>query len=179
MFKKTKHTTMNISDIRLPHWNSTCYIVAPDYAQLKSSIEKFGMLHPVTVSKNGTLIDGFHRLAVNQELGINEVDVISVEVDDVESILLHIDLNRYRGIVIAKNLSHLITNLLNSGRYEYDELRKRMKLTREEFDVLADGTLIKMRKIKQHTYSPAWVPIESSAGEDIKIERPTGHKEQV
>ena len=54
-----------------------------------------------------------------------------------------------------------------------------MSLTSEEFDILAEGSLIKMRKIKQHTYSPAWVPIESNTGEDIKVERVTGHSEQV
>ena len=52
-------------------------------------------------------------------------------------------------------------------------------MTSDEFDVLADGSLVKMRKIKQHSYSPAWVPIESTSGEDIRIERPTGHTEQV
>ena len=52
-------------------------------------------------------------------------------------------------------------------------------MTYDEFDVLLDGTLIKMRKIKQHTYSPAWVPIESKNGEDLHIERPTGHSEQA
>ena len=52
-------------------------------------------------------------------------------------------------------------------------------MTLEEFQILLDGSLVKMRKIKQHTYSPAWVPIESASGEDIKIERPTGHSETV
>ena len=52
-------------------------------------------------------------------------------------------------------------------------------MTQNEFEVLLEGSLVKMRKIKQHTYSPAWVPIESASGEDIHIERPTGHAEKV
>jgi hypothetical protein len=44
----------------------------------------------------------------------------------------------------------------------------------DELELLLDGTLIKMRKIPQHTYSRAWVPIEVPAGEELPvvIERP-------
>lgn len=168
-----------IHEVNLPSWRSANYIVTPDFKQLEESIRRYGILHPITLQSNGTLIDGFHRLRIAQNLGMREAPCRYINIDDVEAMLLHIELNRYRGVVIAKFLSQMIITLLNSGRYEYEELRKRMKLTREEFDVLSDGSLIKMRKIKQHSYSPAWIPIESKTGEDIQIERPTGHKEQV
>ena len=91
----------------------------------------------------------------------------------------HIDINRYRGIVVAKHLSRVLQKIYQSGKYGVNELRKKLGMTLEEFQILLDGSLVKMRKIKQHTYSPAWVPIESASGEDIKIERPTGHSETV
>jgi hypothetical protein len=37
---------------------------------------------------------------------------------------------------------------------------------------LIDGTLIKKRKVKEHVYSRAWIPVESTGGEDLHIERP-------
>ena len=161
-------------------WHSVCYIVTPDLKRLEDSIETYGILSPIVIKPDGTIIDGFHRWNIALSKGIDKVPVVVVEVDDVEAMLLHIDMNRYRGIVIAKYLSWLIQNVLSSKKYSQNELRKRLALTTEEFDLLAEGSLIKMRKIKQHTYSPAWVPVESKTDEPaIKIERPTGHSEQV
>ncbi len=165
--------------LRPADWTSTCYVVKPDFKQLTSSIKSFGILSPIIAQKDGTIIDGYHRWIIANENRIKNVPVVYVDVDKIEAILLHIDLNRYRGVVISKFLSRLIQRICASGRYSDEKLRTRMGMTWDEFDVLKDGSLVKMRKIKQHTYSPAWVPIESPTGEDIHIERPTGHKEQV
>lgn len=173
---------MNVADtsnLFPAKWNSTCYLVSPDYKRLSSSISKYGILHPITIQPNGAIIDGYHRWVIANELGIKQVPVVAVNCDDIEAMLLHIDINRYRGIVIAKYLSRMIQRIYNSGRFSEDDLRKELSLTKDEFELLLDGSLIKMRKIKQHSYSPAWVPIESKTGEDIIIERPTGHTEQV
>ncbi len=167
------------SDLAPAKWSSSSYIVAPDYKRLSSSISAYGILSPIVIQKNGTIIDGYHRWIIANELNIKKVPVTVVKCDDVEAMLLHIDMNRYRGIVIAKYLSRLMQRIMQSKRFTEEELRKRLGMTYDEFDVLLDGTLLKMRKIKQHTYSPAWVPIESKTGEDIYIERPTGHAEQA
>ena len=45
-------------------------------------------------------------------------------------------------------------------------------MSSDEFDVLFDGSLIKKRKVKEHIYNKAWVPIESTSSEDFHIERP-------
>lgn len=162
-----------------PKWKSSCYVVSPDYKRLEKSIVSFGMLSPIVIQKNNTIVDGFHRWKIANENGISKVPVVVVDVDDIEAMLLHIDLNRYRGIVVAKYLSNMIRRVLQSQRYTHKELRRKLGMTLQEFDVLAEGSLIKMRKIKQHTYSPAWVPIESHTGEDVNVERVTGHSEQV
>jgi len=160
-------------------WMSTCYIVSPDYSKLQGSIRKFGILSPIVIQPNGTIIDGYHRGKLANENKILKVPVVVVDVDDIEAMLLHVDMNRYRGIVVAKYLSRIVQRIMQSGRYDDEALRLKMGLSTDEFDVLADGTLVKMRKIKQHSYSPAWVPIESTTGDDITVERPTGHSEQV
>jgi hypothetical protein len=173
-------TTVSCADLKIGGWATACYVVQPDYKRLASSIEAHGILSPLVVqaSKN-TIIDGYHRLKIAQESGIRSVPVVTVDCDDIEAVLLHIDLNRYRGVVVAKFLSDLIGFVLQEGSYSYDALKERMALSKDEFDILAEGTLVKMRKIKQHSYSPAWVPVESATSEDITIERVTGHAEQV
>ena len=167
------------SKLKPAKWTSSSYVVKPDYIRLSGSIVRHGMLSPIIAQKNGTIIDGYHRWTIANEQGIKTVPVTVVDVDNVDAMLLHVELNRSRGVVVAKYLSRMIKRILASGKYEYTELRSKLEMTTEEFDVLADGSLIKMRKIKQHSYSPAWVPIESASGDDIRIERPTGHSEQV
>jgi hypothetical protein len=168
-----------VSELRPAKWASACYIVTPDYKRLSESIGTYGILSPIVIQPDGTIVDGYHRWLIANEQSISKVPVVVVDVDDIAAMLLHIDMNRYRGIVIAKYLSRMIQRILSSGSYDHDSLRKRMSMTKDEFDILADGSLIKMRKIKQHSYSPAWVPIESNTGEDITVERVTGHAEQV
>lgn len=167
------------SDLKPASWASTSYIVKPDYKRLSDSIDSYGMLSPIVIQKNGSIIDGYHRWIIANELRLKKVPVQVVACDDVDAMLLHIDLNRYRGIVVAKYLSRLMQRIMQSKRFSEEALRKRLGMSYDEFDVLLDGTLIKMRKIKQHTYSAAWVPIESKDGEDIYIEKPTGHSEQA
>lgn len=169
----------DVKDLKTASWTTSCYVVQPDYNRLRSSIEKYGILSPIVVQKNYTIIDGYHRMSAANDLGISAVPVRVLDCDDTEAILLHIDLNRYRGVVIAKFLSNLIRQVLDTGDYDEDSLRQRMALSKEEFEILADGTLVKMRKIKQHSYSPAWVPVESPTGEEFTIEQVTGHSEQV
>tara|TARA_B100000287_G_C20425616_1_gene699351 strand:- start:267 stop:788 length:522 start_codon:yes stop_codon:yes gene_type:complete len=171
--------TVKTRDLKPSDWKSVCYLVKPDYKQLTSSIQKYGILSPLVIIKDGTIIDGYHRWIIANELKIRDVPVVIVEVDKIEAMMLHIDINRYRGIVVAKYLSRVLQKIYQSGKYGVNELRKKLGMTLEEFQILLDGSLVKMRKIKQHTYSPAWVPIESASGEDIRIERPTGHSETV
>jgi len=46
----------------------------------------------------------------------------------------------------------------------------------EELSIMIDGSLLKTRKLKEHNYARAWVPIEappgSIDGESFSIERP-------
>ena len=170
---------VNINDLQKADWASVCYIVKPDKIQLHESIKTYGILSPVVINSDNTVIDGYNRLDIASSIGIKDIPVIVVNISKKEEILLHIDLNRYRGVVVAKFLSNLIQRLVYVHNVREERLREKMRLSSEEFYTLLDGSLIKMRKIKQHSYSPAWVPIESSTGDDIQIERPTGHTEQV
>ena len=81
------------------------YVVKPDYKQLVGCIENYGILSPLVILKDGTIIDGYHRWVIANELGIKNVPVTVVKANKVEAMLLHIDLNRYRGVVVAKFLS--------------------------------------------------------------------------
>jgi hypothetical protein len=83
--------------------------------------------------------------------------------NDIDAMLLHLQLNRGRGQVMAKNMSRLIRDMLRSGQYEENDLRYKLVMKADEMDLMVDGSLIKMRKVPSHQYSKAWVPVEAPA----------------
>jgi len=173
MFKSVP--TDSISE---PFWGSTTYVVAPDFRRLLNSIESYGILQPIICQEStDCIIDGLHRWEIAKLLEFPEVPVVRVDVSDDEAAVLHVVLNRNRGIVVNKFLSELIQELVTDHDIDADDLQERLGLNDEEFHLLLDGSLIRMRKIKEHKYSPAWVPIESPTGENIVVERPTGDSE--
>lgn len=169
---------LNISDLVAPKW-AAVYTLRPEKIQIRSSIQKHGILAPVVVQQDtGVIIDGKTRVETAYELGWRQVPATVVPCSEVEAMILHVRLNRYRGTVVARRLSAIIRRILASGAYSEDELRNTFAMSHDEFDVLADGTILKHRNISEHTYSAAWVPIESASGHDVRIERPTGLPEQ-
>jgi ParB-like chromosome segregation protein Spo0J len=66
----------NITDIRPAKWTSACYLVSPDYKKMEKSIKQYGILSPIVVQPNGTIIDGFHRWKIANELEMEKLPVV-------------------------------------------------------------------------------------------------------
>ncbi len=161
-------------------WGSVNYVVSPDFNRLRASVEKFGILQPIVCqASTACIIDGLHRWEIAKLLELEEVPVVKVDVDDVAAAILHVNLNRNRGVVVNKFLSELLRELFLDNDIDGEDFQDQLGLDDDEFMLLMEGSLIKMRKIKAHKYSPAWVPIESATGESVKIERPTGDPESL
>lgn len=169
-------TFVHPETIRPAPWRAT-YILKPDLKLLERSIFHMTMLFPILVQKETSyIIDGFARWVAAQNLGETyglQVPVLILDLDDTDSMILHVEMNRGRGSVVAKDLSNLIQRCIRSEKYDYDSIRERMNMTADEFDILADGSLVKRKKMREHKYSKAWVPVETSGlGEKPSIERP-------
>jgi len=156
------------NDLKPASWQST-YIVSPDLTVLARSIVKHGILSPIIArEKDSTIIDGHERclLALNnpqiKETIGTTVPVVFVDCSEKDAMILHIQMNRGRGSVVAKKLSSLIRTLSVSQSVTEQEVCEALNMTLDEFDLLLDGTIIKHRAIKNHIYSRAWVPVESS-----------------
>ena len=172
---------INGKDLKPAPWRST-YVLKPDLKVLQKSLEDCGWLQPI-VAQEGTnvIIDGYHRaFLAGSSKAIKKRDkglipVLFVECDDLEAMLMHARMNRGRGVQIGKGLSHIVKSLIKSRSVDTAELRDILAMSREEFDLMLDGTLLKQRKIENHTYSKAWIPIEAPAGaaeQKVKIEKP-------
>ena len=165
---------MDIRELNHAPWRTT-YTLSPDLAVLARSIHKHGVLSPIVVRNEGSvIIDGHERHALvlgNSEIREKVGTVVPVTVVDCseqEAMILHVQMNRGRGSVVAKRLSSLIRKLYLSQSMTEDELCTSLNMSFDELELLIDGTIVKHRAIKDHLYSRAWVPIESSA----KIEEP-------
>jgi hypothetical protein len=160
-------------------WSST-YTLKPDIRQIEASIKQHGVMAPVVLRSDGlTIIDGHTRVNIAHRLGWDTIWAVHANVDEIDAMILHLRMNRNRGDAVARRVSVILRRILAANRFDPNDLRLSLGMTKDEFDVLADGTILKHRKIATAEYSAAWVPFETDTGEDIRIERPTGKKEQV
>jgi len=167
------------SDLKPSKWQTIGHVPGSDRKVLVKSIKKYGMLHPLTIKPDGTIIDGYHRWALAHRNNIKEVPVVVVDVDDVDAMILHIQLNRYRSISVGKYLARVMKFIRMTEKYTDTEIQDMLIMEPEEFDILKTGNLLKSRNLKKYSYSKAWVPIESKTGEEIHIERRTGLPDHV
>jgi ParB-like chromosome segregation protein Spo0J len=172
---------VDIHSIRPANWRAT-HILLPDLKLLTASMIEAGWLSPVVARvADRTIIDGFARWLVpqNSKEFVKKhgdwVPVVWVDIDEIDAMILHVRMNRARGNLVARFMSPLIQEILASRKYSEDELKKMLKMGEEELNLLLDGDLIKQKKVKEHQYEKAWVPVEVPANAvqtSIVLERP-------
>jgi hypothetical protein len=176
-----KTQTYSLTDLTPPGWRST-YMMRPEIAMLAQSLNQYGWISPLIV-KSDTLeiIDGYHRwLVVKTDKGMakklgRDIPCVTVKCDQAQAMMMHLQLNRGRGLVLGEGTSFIIRELLKSKRYGKAAIMHSLSMSSDEFDLMVDATLIKHLKIPTHTYSKAWVPVEAPASiGDVAatIERP-------
>ena len=72
-------------------------ISTKQYNDLKASIKKFGLVDPVIVNKNNTVIGGHQRLKICKELKYIEIDCVVLDLSKEEERELNIRLNKNTG----------------------------------------------------------------------------------
>lgn len=172
---------VSVNDLKEAPWRAT-HVLKPDMYVLAESLKDFGWVSPIIVrSKTNEIIDGFHRWFLAQtdktlrkrDKGV--VPVQFVKCDEVEAMLMHLRLNRGRGDILAKHMSHIVKDALRSRKYKEQDLVRMLHMSTDELDLMIDGTLIKAKKVAEHKYSKAWVPVEAPANlkdQASFIERP-------
>ena len=72
-------------------------ISSKQYKDLKESVKKFGLVDPIIVNKDNTVIGGHQRLKVCKELKYVEVDCVMLDLSKEEERELNIRLNKNTG----------------------------------------------------------------------------------
>lgn len=73
-----------------------------DISELVESIRKLGLLNPITLNKDMTLIAGYHRLQACKALNCHQISAIVIDVSEIKAELMEIDEN-----IIRKDLTAL------------------------------------------------------------------------
>ena len=159
-----------ISDLVVPSWNTT-YILRPDLLVLADSIMSFGLQSPLVVRKeNNSIIDGSQRFKLisnNKRLAEKFTDgipVTYVDCDELDAMVLHVQMNRGRGSIVAKQLSSVVRHLKKSRKFNEQDFVTHFCMKFDELELMMNPTIIKQRKITEHNYSRAWVPVEAPPG---------------
>ena len=92
---------MKIESKLLKNLNPALYnprqISSKQYKDLKESVKKFGLVDPIIVNKDNTVIGGHQRLKVCKELKYVEVECVMLDLSKEEERELNIRLNKNTG----------------------------------------------------------------------------------
>jgi len=88
----------------------------PEYEALRRSITEFGLVEPLIWNRRtGRLVGGHQRLRVLRDLGVREVEVSVVDLDEQRERILNIALNRIQGEWDEDRLRGLLAELEEAG----------------------------------------------------------------
>ena len=88
---------MKVKDIHPAAYNPRVTLKPGDdeWEALNSSLDRFGLVEPLVINKTtGLLVSGHQRLNVLKTQGVDEVEVVIIEVDPEQEKLLNIALNK-------------------------------------------------------------------------------------
>jgi ParB-like chromosome segregation protein Spo0J len=166
--------------LKAPQWGVN-YVLKPDMNLLRLSMNEMGWVQPIIArAEDQTIIDGTHRWVIAGEKQFQrshgkDIPVLFFDCDLIDAMVMHIRLNRARGEIFAKPFAKLLKTIVLSDKYSAADLEDILVMSPDEVDLMLAGGLLKQRKIPQHTYSRAWVPVEAPSADKlnaVSIERP-------
>jgi len=97
--------------------------------KLVESIKTYGLVQPIVVNKNYTIIGGHQRVEACRQIGITEVDVYVLDLNDEAERILNLALNRISGEWDESALYDLLNGLAEKNRlaltgFDQKELEK-------------------------------------------------------
>jgi len=117
------------------------------FQALKKSIQRWGFVIPIITNRDFLVADGEHRLRAAKELGMKQVSVVRLPVDDVDRRLIRQVMNKIRGehdlfmdaeeyyLLVSEGSRELLKDLLNENDLRIDNLLR----LREPFEYSDEG----------------------------------------
>lgn len=114
---------MKIQQIEIEKLNPAEYnprkISAREINKLKKGITEFGLVQPIVVNKDMTIIGGHQRVAACKELGIEKIDCIVLDLEKSKEKALNLALNKISGEWDKPSMKHLLLEI-DTGDFDID-----------------------------------------------------------
>jgi len=142
-------------------------VFTPELKLLEKSILKTGWVQPILITKEGTIIDGFHRHRLAQdsvklkEKYKGKVPCAVMDISVVEAMIVTIRMNRAKGSHVAVRMSEIVRKLIDAMGVLPEELAQDIGATKAEINLLYQEGVFKMKNIKDYKYSNAWIPTDT------------------
>lgn len=104
------------------------------YKSLVHSIRQYGVLQPILIRLDGTIIKGEKRWKAAKEVGLTEIICVVVETSEEEAKMLTVSLSRLRGHTNEEMLASLLEEL--SEHFDLNELTLQTGYTEDELSSL-------------------------------------------
>lgn len=159
----------NIEWIKAEKLNANDYnpnvVMTRELRLLEFSIMEQGWVQPILVSKDGVIIDGFHRAMLSKESKKikkkydGKCPCVVLDIDRPSAMMLTIRINRAKGTHVAFRMAHIVQELINEHNLDPQEIAQEIGATKEEVDLLYKEGVFEARDIKNYKYSKAWYPV--------------------
>lgn len=116
-----KIESISVSEIKPNSWNAN-ELEIHKYRILVNNIKKYGMLQPILINLDYTIIDGFHRWKAAKEAGLENIDCVIIENDQEEAKIKTIAFNQLRGEYDTDKMASLINDILEHTSIDNIEL---------------------------------------------------------
>ena len=91
-----KITKVKISELKQAEYNPR-RLTTKQYSDLKASLDKFGLVDPIIINSDNTVIGGHQRLRIMRELGAELIPTVRVNLSKEDERELNIRLNKNMG----------------------------------------------------------------------------------
>ena len=143
---------VDVDSLRIDQHNPNV-MGARQFEALKKSIKRWGFVVPIVTNRKFVIADGEHRLKAAKDLGMKQVAVVRLPVDEVDRRMIRQVMNKIRGEhdvfldaeeyyrIISEGSRELIKQLLNENDLRIDNLlrlRESQVYNDDELKALAD-----------------------------------------
>lgn len=172
MFDVTREPLSNVEWRDAASLNGNDYnpnvVFTPELQLLERSILLTRWVQPVLITRDGTIIDGFHRTQLSivskalRERYDGRVPCAVLDVDRPTAMILTIRMNRAKGTHVAVRMSAIVHELIDQHFYDPQEVAAEIGATKEEIELLRQDGVFSAKKIPEHKWSRAWYPAEET-----------------
>lgn len=157
----------DVDELSANGWNPNV-VFKKELSLLESSILKQGWIQPVLTSRNGMIIDGFHRWMLSKNSAKlrkrygGKLPCVVLDLPDKEAMMLTVRINRAKGTHLAFRMSDLVKRLVEQEDCSLEEIAEGIGADMSEVKLLASGGVFKNRDLSNYEYSKAWKPYETT-----------------